>query len=131
LLHAQILEALTTKECQEEFSLESLETLGDSFLKYVAGQHLFSEYDKYREDKLTSMRKELVSNTTLCQMACKNKLVVLKFLPYTSSVLKYLAFRTINLVHFRTKLLALNVIYLRTEVVIFFACIFQLGTEVQ
>ncbi|RCV41991.1 hypothetical protein SETIT_9G179100v2 [Setaria italica] len=70
----KILEALTTKECQEEFSLESLETLGDSFLKYVTGQHLFSKY-KYREGKLTSMRKELVSNTALCQLACNSKLV--------------------------------------------------------
>ncbi|RCV41992.1 hypothetical protein SETIT_9G179100v2 [Setaria italica] len=75
----KILEALTTKECQEEFSLESLETLGDSFLKYVTGQHLFSKY-KYREGKLTSMRKELVSNTALCQLACNSKLVRLEFL---------------------------------------------------
>ncbi|CAL4917739.1 unnamed protein product [Urochloa decumbens] len=70
----KILEALTTKECQEDFSLESLETLGDSFLKYVTGQHLFSTY-KYREGKLTSMRKKLVSNAALCQLACKSKLV--------------------------------------------------------
>ncbi|PAN46303.1 hypothetical protein PAHAL_9G175800 [Panicum hallii] len=70
----KILEALTTKECQEEFSLESIETLGDSFLKYVTGQHLFSKY-KHREGKLTSMRKELVSNTTLCQLACNRNLV--------------------------------------------------------
>ncbi|KAG2547656.1 hypothetical protein PVAP13_9KG468300 [Panicum virgatum] len=70
----KILEALTTKECQEEFSLESLETLGDSFLKYVTGQHLFSKY-KHREGKLTSMRKELVSNTTLCHLACNRNLV--------------------------------------------------------
>ncbi|CAL4917741.1 unnamed protein product [Urochloa decumbens] len=70
----KILEALTTDECQEEFSQESLETLGDSFLKYVTGQHLFSEH-QLREDDLTSMRKELVSNTTLCQLACKSKLV--------------------------------------------------------
>ncbi|CAN6310317.1 unnamed protein product [Urochloa humidicola] len=70
----KILEALTTKECQEDFSLESLETLGDSFLKYVTGQHLFSKY-KYREGKLTSMREKLVSNAALCHLACKSKLV--------------------------------------------------------
>ncbi|CAL4934584.1 unnamed protein product [Urochloa decumbens] len=70
----KILEALTTDECQEEFSQESLETLGDSFLKYVTGQHLFSEH-QLGEDDLTSMRIELVSNTTLCQLACKSKLV--------------------------------------------------------
>jgi len=70
----KILEALTTKECQEKFSLESLETLGDSFLKYVTGQHLFSKY-KHREGKLTSMRKKLVSNKTLCKLACNRNLV--------------------------------------------------------
>ncbi|CAN6310316.1 unnamed protein product [Urochloa humidicola] len=70
----KILEALTTEECQEEFSQESLETLGDSFLKYVTGQHLFSKH-QLREDKLTDMREELVFNTNLCQLACKNNLV--------------------------------------------------------
>ncbi|CAD6205740.1 unnamed protein product [Miscanthus lutarioriparius] len=70
----KILEALTTKECQETISLESLETLGDSFIKYVTSQNLFSKY-KHREDKLTSMREEKVSNAALCQLACKSKLV--------------------------------------------------------
>ncbi|XP_062215252.1 endoribonuclease Dicer homolog 2a-like isoform X2 [Phragmites australis] len=71
----KILEALTTKECQEEFSLESLETLGDSFLKYVTSQHLFSKNKLHREGMLTSLRKKMVSNTTLCQLACNSKLV--------------------------------------------------------
>ncbi|GLT72572.1 hypothetical protein SLA2020_444960 [Shorea laevis] len=31
----KVLEAITTKKCQEAFNLESLETLGDSFLKYA------------------------------------------------------------------------------------------------
>ncbi|XP_062215256.1 endoribonuclease Dicer homolog 2a-like isoform X5 [Phragmites australis] len=76
----KILEALTTKECQEEFSLESLETLGDSFLKYVTSQHLFSKNKLHREGMLTSLRKKMVSNTTLCQLACNSKLVRLEFL---------------------------------------------------
>ncbi|WVZ59752.1 hypothetical protein U9M48_009853 [Paspalum notatum var. saurae] len=70
----KILEALTTTECQEEFTLESLETLGDSFLKYVTSQHLFSKYN-YRERKLSSMREELVSNKALCQRACNKNIV--------------------------------------------------------
>ncbi|XP_062211725.1 endoribonuclease Dicer homolog 2a-like isoform X2 [Phragmites australis] len=69
------LEALTTNECQEEFSLESLETLGDSFLKYVTTQHLFSKYKLHREGVLTSMRDSLVSNAALCQLACNKNLV--------------------------------------------------------
>ncbi|XP_066369913.1 endoribonuclease Dicer homolog 2a-like isoform X1 [Miscanthus floridulus] len=70
----EILEALTTKECQETISLESLETLGDSFIKYVTSQNLFSKY-KHREDILTSMREKKVANAALCQLACKSELV--------------------------------------------------------
>jgi endoribonuclease Dicer len=57
--------------------MESLETLGDSFIKYVTGQNLFNKY-KHREDMLTSMREEKVSNPALCQLACKSEIVVLK-----------------------------------------------------
>ncbi|TVU03863.1 hypothetical protein EJB05_50576 [Eragrostis curvula] len=71
----KIMEALTTKACQEAFSLESLETLGDSFLKYVTSQHLFSKHMDLREDVLTDRRISLVSNTNLCQLACSRKLV--------------------------------------------------------
>uniref|UniRef100_A0A0D9VVX7 Uncharacterized protein n=1 Tax=Leersia perrieri TaxID=77586 RepID=A0A0D9VVX7_9ORYZ len=70
-----ILEALTTKKCQEEFSQESLETLGDSFLKYVTTRHLFSEYRLQHEGILTKMKKNLISNAALCQMACNSNLV--------------------------------------------------------
>jgi endoribonuclease Dicer len=73
----QILEALTTKKCQEEFSQESLETLGDSFLKYVTTRHLFSEYRLQHEGILTKMKKNLISNAALCQLACSSNLVVL------------------------------------------------------
>ncbi|XBI78947.1 hypothetical protein VPH35_088540 [Triticum aestivum] len=71
----KILEAVTTKECQEEFSQESLETLGDSFLKYVATQHLYGKYKLQHEGTLTKMKKNLISNAALCQLACNNNLV--------------------------------------------------------
>ncbi|KAM0928777.1 hypothetical protein ACQ4PT_001981 [Festuca glaucescens] len=71
----KILEAITTKECQEEFSQESLETLGDSFLKYVTTQHLYSKYKLHHEGTLTKMKKNLISNAALCQLACNYNLV--------------------------------------------------------
>ncbi|CAL4917737.1 unnamed protein product [Urochloa decumbens] len=71
----KIMEALTTKKCQEEFSQESLETLGDSFLKYIITQHLFSKYRHQHEGTLTEMKKKLISNAALCQLACSNNLV--------------------------------------------------------
>jgi hypothetical protein len=73
----QVLEALTAKKCKEEFSQESLETLGDSFLKYITTQHLFSKYKHQHEGMLTKMKKNLISNAALCQLACSNNLVVL------------------------------------------------------
>jgi hypothetical protein len=79
-LELQVLEAVTTKECQEEFSQESLETLGDSFLKYVVTQHLYCKYTLHHEGTLTKMKKNLISNAALCQLACNNNLVVSKFL---------------------------------------------------
>ncbi|GJM95794.1 hypothetical protein PR202_ga12572 [Eleusine coracana subsp. coracana] len=79
----QILEALTTKKCQEEFSQESLETLGDSFLKYVTTQHLFKKHKLYHEGMLTKMKKNLISNAALCQLACNKYLVVCMILHLT------------------------------------------------
>ncbi|AQK64397.1 dicer-like 105 [Zea mays] len=71
----KILEALTTKNCQEEFSQESLETLGDSFLKYITTQHFFVKYKHQHEGMLTKMKKNVISNAALCQLACSNNLV--------------------------------------------------------
>ncbi|OQU91442.1 hypothetical protein SORBI_3001G180000 [Sorghum bicolor] len=71
----KVLEALTAKKCKEEFSQESLETLGDSFLKYITTQHLFSKYKHQHEGMLTKMKKNLISNAALCQLACSNNLV--------------------------------------------------------
>ncbi|KAL0452252.1 UNVERIFIED_CONTAM: Endoribonuclease Dicer2 [Sesamum latifolium] len=45
-----VLEAITTKKCQEKIHLESLETLGDSFLKYSISQQLFKTYQNRHED---------------------------------------------------------------------------------
>lgn len=70
----KVLEAITTKKCHEEFSLESLETLGDSFLKYATSQHLFKSYEHYHQGKLTSLRTRVISNASLCQLGCARNL---------------------------------------------------------
>ncbi|KAH1238508.1 Endoribonuclease Dicer 2 [Glycine max] len=49
LQNALVLEAITTKRCEEAFHYESLETLGDSFLKYAASQQLFKTYHNHHE----------------------------------------------------------------------------------
>ncbi|KAJ3701550.1 hypothetical protein LUZ61_005255 [Rhynchospora tenuis] len=70
----KILEAITAKKCHEEFSYESLETLGDSFLKYAACQHLFAKYKHHHEGILSCKKDKLVSNASLFHMGCFHNL---------------------------------------------------------
>ncbi|KAI4342145.1 hypothetical protein MLD38_026801 [Melastoma candidum] len=70
----KVLEALTTKRCGERFHLESLENLGDSFLKYAVSQQLFKTYQTNHEGLLSIKREKLVNNASLCQMGCSCKL---------------------------------------------------------
>ncbi|KAL6883304.1 hypothetical protein ACP4OV_010718 [Aristida adscensionis] len=60
-----ILEAITTLRCCETFSLERLELLGDSVLKYVVGCDLFLRYPMKHEGHLSDMRSRAVCNATL------------------------------------------------------------------
>ncbi|XP_077223801.1 endoribonuclease Dicer homolog 2-like [Tasmannia lanceolata] len=70
----KVLEAITTKKCQEEFSLESLETLGDSFLKYAVCQQLFRDNTHDNEGLLSSKKERMISNTALYKLGCERKL---------------------------------------------------------
>ncbi|KAG6760040.1 hypothetical protein POTOM_036539 [Populus tomentosa] len=70
----KVLEAITTKKCQEKFHLESLETLGDSFLKYAASQQLFKLYQNHHEGLLSKKKEKIISNAALCRRGCDCKL---------------------------------------------------------
>ncbi|WJX17040.1 hypothetical protein P8452_06998 [Trifolium repens] len=54
----KVLEAMTTKSCKETFHYESLETLGDSFLKYAVSQQLFNTYQNHHEGLLSVKREK-------------------------------------------------------------------------
>ncbi|KAK4381566.1 Dicer-like protein 4 [Sesamum angolense] len=71
-----ILEALTTERCYEHFSLERLEVLGDAFLKFAVGRHLFLKHDALDEGQLTRKRSNIVSNSNLLKLATRNNLQV-------------------------------------------------------
>lgn len=60
-----ILEALTTLRCCESFSMERLELLGDSVLKYAVSNHLFLKYPEKHEGQLSAQRSLAVCNATL------------------------------------------------------------------
>ncbi|KAI3507011.1 hypothetical protein L1887_21716 [Cichorium endivia] len=70
----KVLEAITTKKCLEKFHLESLETLGDSFLKYAASQQLFKDLQDQQEGILSSEREKIISNDSLCRLGCNSNL---------------------------------------------------------
>ncbi|XP_047956209.1 endoribonuclease Dicer homolog 2 isoform X1 [Salvia hispanica] len=70
----KVLEALTTKKCQEELHLESLETLGDSFLKYAATQQLFKTHQSRHEGLLSLKRQRVICNASLCKLGCDRKI---------------------------------------------------------
>ncbi|XP_068665056.1 endoribonuclease Dicer homolog 2 [Aristolochia californica] len=70
----KVLEALTTKKCQEAFSLESLEALGDSFLKYAACQQLFRDHKHHHEGLLSAKKDRIVSNYALFKLGCDQRL---------------------------------------------------------
>ncbi|XP_050268142.1 endoribonuclease Dicer homolog 3a isoform X1 [Quercus robur] len=71
---ALILEALTTLRCSENFSMERLELLGDSVLKYAVGCHLFLKYPKKHEGQLTDIRIRVICNATLHKLGTDLKL---------------------------------------------------------
>ncbi|GER33663.1 dicer-like protein 4 [Striga asiatica] len=72
----RILEALTTERCGEHFSLERLEVLGDAFLKFAVGRHLFLKHDALDEGQLTKKRSNIVNNSNLVKLATKSNLQV-------------------------------------------------------
>ncbi|KAK5830167.1 dicer-like protein 4 isoform X1 [Gossypium arboreum] len=72
----RVLEALTTEKCQERFSLERLESLGDSFLKFAVARHLFLLHDALDEGELTRRRSNVVNNSNLFKLATRRNLQV-------------------------------------------------------
>ncbi|KAI3524344.1 hypothetical protein L1887_02997 [Cichorium endivia] len=72
----RVLEAITTERCNERFSLERLEVLGDAFLKFAVGRHLFLLNHALDEGQLTRKRSNMVNNSHLFKLALSNNLHV-------------------------------------------------------
>ncbi|KAM7275451.1 hypothetical protein ACFE04_017317 [Oxalis oulophora] len=69
-----ILEAITTRRCCEDISMERMELLGDSVLKYAVGCHLFLRDSQKHEGQLSSQRSRAVCNANLHRLAIGRKL---------------------------------------------------------
>ncbi|XP_041353083.1 endoribonuclease Dicer-like [Gigantopelta aegis] len=81
-----LLQALTMSNANDFFSLERLETIGDSFLKYAITVYLYCTYPGIHEGKLSYLRSKQVSNYNLYRLGRKSYLaecmVSSKFEPY-------------------------------------------------
>ncbi|KAK9137586.1 hypothetical protein Sjap_008180 [Stephania japonica] len=69
-----ILEALTTLRCCESFSLERMELLGDSILKYAVSCYLFLKYPGKPEGQLSKRRKWAICNYALHKLGTNRKI---------------------------------------------------------
>ncbi|GFO41771.1 endoribonuclease dicer [Plakobranchus ocellatus] len=81
-----LLQALTMSNANDFFSLERLETIGDSFLKYAITVYLYCCYPGIHEGKLSYLRSKQVSNYNLYRLGRRKSLaermVATKFEPY-------------------------------------------------
>ncbi|CAG5135844.1 unnamed protein product, partial [Candidula unifasciata] len=81
-----IMQALTMSNSNDFFSLERLETIGDSFLKYAITVYLYCCYPGIHEGKLSYLRSKQVSNYNLYRLGRRKclaeSMVSTKFEPY-------------------------------------------------
>ena len=71
---ASFLAASCASSCEDTFSYQRLEFLGDAALKVVCLQHLFIKYPDKHQGQLTTEKGRLVSNRRLLDVARTQKL---------------------------------------------------------
>ncbi|KYM88476.1 Endoribonuclease Dicer [Atta colombica] len=67
----EIVHALTTKLGSDMFNLEQLETLGDSYLKFIVSLFLYHKFPTFNEGQLTALKGKMIGNRNLYY--CGNK----------------------------------------------------------
>ncbi|XP_025264753.1 endoribonuclease Dicer isoform X1 [Camponotus floridanus] len=67
----EIMHALTTKLGNDMFDLERLETLGDSYLKFITSLFLYHKFPAFNEGQLTALKGKIIGNRNLYY--CGNK----------------------------------------------------------
>lgn len=72
----QMLEAITTSKCEEGFSLEGLELLGDAFLEVSVSERLFLVHNKMQEGKLSKLRTDRICNAKLERLGRERGIMV-------------------------------------------------------
>ncbi|KAG7187562.1 hypothetical protein KM043_018832 [Ampulex compressa] len=59
---AEVVQALTCSTAQDAFNLERLETLGDSYLKFIVSLYLHDEFPLHAEGRLTALKGKMIGN---------------------------------------------------------------------
>jgi len=57
-----VYQAMTLSNAEEDCSLERLEVMGDSVIKYFVTTHIFLEFPDHSDGELTGLRNLYVSN---------------------------------------------------------------------
>ncbi|CAG9838636.1 unnamed protein product [Diabrotica balteata] len=66
--------AFTCAKANDIVNLERLETLGDSFLKFISSVYIYLKFPQYNEGLATSLKGRLVSNKNLFYLAVRKNL---------------------------------------------------------
>ncbi|OQV25604.1 Endoribonuclease Dicer [Hypsibius exemplaris] len=66
---ASLLTAITTAKAGDNFDLERMETMGDSFLKLTTCLYLYGKYPNYHEGRLDHLKAMQISNYNLYRLA--------------------------------------------------------------
>ena len=83
----KLLEATTCANSNDDFDLERLEMLGDSFLKMAVSIHIYWHKNHKDEGKLTKYRTRQISNKNLFKLAKEHGLV--GYIKYSKLPFKY------------------------------------------
>ncbi|CAL8071278.1 unnamed protein product [Calicophoron daubneyi] len=82
---ANVLQALTMSCSNDFINLERMETIGDSFLKFVVTVHLYLSYPQAHEGRLSHLRSRVVCNANLHRLGrikhLPDRMVAGKFSP--------------------------------------------------
>lgn len=65
---------MTTKLGQDLFNLERLETLGDSYLKFIVSLFLYHEFPMFSEGQLTAVKGKIIGNRNLYYCGDKKRI---------------------------------------------------------
>ncbi|KAK2580644.1 hypothetical protein KPH14_007750 [Odynerus spinipes] len=110
----QIMQALITKG-NDIFDLERLETLGDSYLKFIISLYLYCTFPTYNEGRLTALKGKVIGNRNLyycgANKSIPGRMKVDSFIPMSTFIPPaYTTFRPLQSILLNAEVLP-NVLY--------------------